>query len=116
MGAYEDYVRAVEAARKGKTLEDRVDAAMDADQAYSDARRRLGEFVDAYVKETAESEEIVQMYRTMGNERMVQVVEQDRQHIGSMARQPDGTQTRLLLDDLRVVLHLLERSRVVPRD
>lgn len=114
MGRFEDYRASV--ARRldrsvGTTMEDRVGAACDADDASRLARQRLEGFVAAYLASWAEDQAVADECRAQDREEQALFIERRIQQVAATAGGPIlGRSETLLFDDLRILLDLLEQK------
>lgn len=112
MGTYKDYLRnrkLLDRTRpEGQSIETRIDAAMDIDEAVKASWTRVDEFLAEYLTEAAPQIELATSYREKGVKESVALrIEEDVQQIASMAVQPNGCQAVLRLDDIMVLMDAL---------
>lgn len=118
MGNYEDYLKKAALIAAGKPggsprerIENRVNAALDMDEAVVAARERVEAFLNAYQKDREVETDLGQSYVEQGNDRWGNQILRDIQEIATMEKKPDGSREALLLDDLLILVHKVADTR-----
>jgi hypothetical protein len=114
MGTYEQFMEdRAKGTRRGSglSMEDRMDAAMNVDEAFTDARGRIQTFVDAYlVQRHQEIKHLNDPGAAIPGGEFYQIVHDSVQRLKS-AGTSDADAKHLLLDDLRILLDMVGGSR-----
>lgn len=116
MGNYSEYLKNAEKIAAGKPggsprerIENRVNSALDMDEAVRAAMGRLDGFIAAYLRDREPEIGLAESYLAdEDSAKWGEVVMRDIQQIALMAKKPDGSQEAVLLDDLRILLHRLK--------
>lgn len=108
MGTYSEYLKnkGLTDPEKHESLETRVNAALDADEAVKAALERLKGFLDAYSRDREAEIDLAEKYLLREDEERKWGVRlwRDIQQLASTEKRLDGSQAHLLYDDLRVLL------------
>lgn len=104
MGAYENYLKRKSVNKVGKTVEEKVDAAMDMMETHEAVVERVRTFLVAYQIATEKERQYIAECRAAGrSDAFIGRVERRVQEVATTG-EGDDSKPKLLLDDLKILL------------